>query len=111
MNSVNNATSSTSLASILQQIAAQTDPAALGDGSDAAGASDLADTLNLSGSSAADLEQQAEQIASENKSAALTTAEDAFAANLQAVAALGASSSSASTGQSAPDASTALSLM
>ena len=110
MNTVNQTSTPSTLASALQQIASQTQPADL-DSAGSAETSDHVDTLNLSGSSLAELEQQAEQIASQNQSSALTGVEDAFAANLQAVGALASSSTSAATGQGAPDSATALTFL
>lgn len=98
------------LASTLLQLTAQTQPGGAS-GSDPSDSSDLADTLNLSNSSISDLEQQAQQIAAENQSAALTTSEDAFQANLQAIAALSSGSSQSQAAQGAPDGSTVLGLV
>jgi hypothetical protein len=106
-----------SLASTLLQLTAQTQPANIADldlDSTTSGSSsnaDLADTLNLSNSSISDLEAQAQQIASQNQSSALTTSEQAFSANLAAIAALSSDPAQAQAAQGTQDSSSVLSLV
>ncbi|MGH7997051.1 MAG: hypothetical protein ACREFX_11930 [Opitutaceae bacterium] len=110
MSTITNSSQTPSLASTLLQLTSQTQPANLA-GSGAEETSDLADTLNLSNSSVADLEQQAQEIASQNLSSALTTSEQAFSANLAAVAALSGNPAQAQSAQGSQDSSSVLSLV
>jgi hypothetical protein len=112
-----------SLAQTLLQLTSQTQSAATANpapadslaqalqNTDGSGGDPLADSLNLSHASIADLEQQAQQIANQNRSSALATPEAAFAANLAAVAALAANPAQAQAGQASPDSASVYSLV
>lgn len=109
MSTVSSSTSP-SLANALLTLTSQTQPDQSGSAaSDPSAGLDL-DQLQLSGSSLASLQEQAQEIAAQNQNSVITTSEQALAANLAAVAALGASSTNAQASQSGVDAGNVLSL-
>lgn len=106
-NSISSSTSGT-LAGALLNLG--TKPAGTSAGSNGgANAIDL-DNLQLSNSSLSELEQQAEQVASQNQDSVISTSDEALAVNLQAVSALGQSFAQATAAQGGLDAATVLSL-
>ncbi len=109
MSSISSTTTAT-LASALLNLSTSAQP---GSGQPAGadqGSSSEFDRLNLSGGSISSLEAQAREIASQNRNSVITTSEQALAANLAAVSALGSNFAAAASGQGSPNAGTVYSL-